>query len=180
MGYGVNFQDINKQKGLPRTYRFNQIIRWFTLLLGLLAIAYSIWVIFTRLQSDSPGFYKIVPFIIMFLAANSVLKNLFSLNKIIFRSEDITFCFLARRSVRIPWLQIRRLTYGRGRQKFINIFYEVNGEEKRFLMTLAFPRMLEIINGIAELVENVEYDEFLQKIIISDQEKKQTEPGIQE
>ena len=86
-----NIIDINKRKGFPRVYRFNQFIRWFTLSFGILAIAYSFWLIFTKVNIDSSKFQQFVPFAIMFLALNSVFRNLFSLNSIRFQKDSIAF-----------------------------------------------------------------------------------------
>jgi hypothetical protein len=166
-----NLIEINQKKGLPRKYKFNAFIRWTTLILATAAVLYAIWVIFYKLNEDSPQFFKFVPFIIIFLAANSIMRNLFSLNAIIFTCEDIRFKFLARRTVVIPWKSIFKITMGQRRQRAINIFYREAGTEKKFLMQLSFPNMLEIINSIAALCENVEYDEFLNSVLVTDKEK---------
>ena len=63
------------------------------------------------------------------------------------------------------------MSFAEGRQKFIKIHYKKDGEKKVFDMSLSFPNMVEIINGIAELCHDLEYDDFLQKVIISEQEK---------
>ena len=164
--------DINRKKGLPRKYIFNQFIRWATLLLGLAAVLYALWVIFYKLHADSPRFFKLVPFIIIFLAANSILRNLFSLNSILFTQTDIRFRFLARKTVIIRWDSIYRITMGKDRQRAINIFYREAEVEKKFLMQLSFPNMLEIINSIAEMCENAEYDEFLKSVLVTDSERR--------
>jgi len=55
------------KKNFPRTYRFNAFIRWFTLIFAVAAVAYSVWLIFTRIEADSSKFVKIIPFLIIFL-----------------------------------------------------------------------------------------------------------------
>ena len=166
--------DINKNKGFPRVYRFNQFIRWFTLAFGLAAILYAFWVIFEKIGFESKTFYKIVPFIILFLALNSVMRNLFSLNSILFADKEITFRFLARKSVIIPWNSIKKIVLSKSKRKHINIHYLKEEKEKVFELTLAFPNMLEIINSIAELCPDVEYDQFLRNVIISKEDKEET------
>lgn len=163
--------NINQKKGLPRKYKFNVFIRWTTLILATAAILYAFWVIFYKLNEDSPQFFKFVPFIIIFLAANSLMRNLFSLNVVIFNYEDIRFKFLARKTVVIPWKSIFKITMGQRKQRVINIFYREAESEKKFLMQLSFPNMLEIINSIAEMCQNVEYDEFLESVLVNAKEK---------
>jgi len=160
--------DINKKKGLPRKYRFNQFIRWTTLLLGLAAIAYALWVVFFMIDIGSPKFFKLVPFIIIFLAANSVMRNLFSLNTILFTEEKIIFKFIARKSVALNWNSIYKLEFGPTRHRVIHIFYRENDTDKKFLMNLSFPNMVEIINSIAELCDGVEYDDLLKNVIVKE------------
>jgi len=163
--------DINKKKGLPRKYQFNRFIRWTTLILAFTAVSYAFWVIFSKLDADSPKFFKLVPFIIIFLAANSIMRNLFSLNAIIFTEEKIIFKFLARKSVAINWESIFKITFGSRKQRVIYIFYRENEIEKKFIMQLSFPNMLEIINSIAEMCEDVEYDEFLESVLVTESKK---------
>ena len=163
--------DINKKKGFPRSYHFNQFLRWFTLLLGLFAFVYSFFYIFTVIGLNTSNVKKAIPFIILFLAINSLLKNLFSLNKITFREDRILFKFIARKAIIIYWKEITGMSFVEGRQKFIKIAYERDAEKKTFDMSLSFPNMVEIVNSIAELCHDIEYDDFLQKVIISEQEK---------
>lgn len=166
--------NINERKGFPRTYRFNQFIRWFTLILGLFACVYSLWLIFFKIESESSTFFKIVPFIIMFFAFNSILKNLFSLNTIIFKENKGIFKFIARKSVTIPWVNITKMNFQESRQRLIKVYYEQDGEKKIFNLTLAFPNMLEILNSIAELNPDIEYDKFMKNIIISETAKSKS------
>jgi len=165
--------DINNKKGLPRYYKFNQFYRWSTLLIGLAVLLYAFWIIFFKLGEDSPRFFKFVPFILIFLAANSMMRNLFSLNSVHFTKEKIQFKFLARKSMQITWSEIYKINYGDRKQRAVLIYYRSGGEDCKFLMQIAFPNMLEIINSIAEMCENVEYDDFITSILISEKEKEQ-------
>ncbi len=173
-----NLIDINKKRGLPRVYRFNQFIRWFTLFFGIAAIAYAIWMIFARIDADSSKFFKFVPFAIMFLALNSVLKNLLSLNSINFTMDRVIFSYIARKSVVIPWTSLKRMELNDSKRKWIRLRFEDNDSEKTFEFTMSFPNMLEIVNSIAEMCPQMEYDEFLEKVIIFPQDKKKTSKKI--
>ncbi len=163
--------DINKKKGLPRTYKFNQFIRWFTIILAVFAISYSLTYIFYYINPHTSNVKKAIPFIILFLAINSLLKNLFTLNKIVFTKDDITFKYLAKKPVTIKWHEIKKMSFPESRQKIIKIHYVRNGEEKDFDFNITFPKMLEIINSIAEMNKDIEYDKFLQNIVVTEQEK---------
>ena len=166
-----NLIDINKTKGLPRSYKFNQFIRWFTIILALLIIAYSLWIIFTQVYSDSSKFQKYLPFALMFLGLNSLLKNIFSLNKIIFRQQGISFHYISRKAVKVAWDNMKKMELNDSKRKMIRIKYMEDKVEKTFEFMMNFPGMLEIINSIAELCPQLVYDEFLDRVIISKDEK---------
>ncbi|MCK5050299.1 MAG: hypothetical protein KAS53_01075 [Candidatus Cloacimonetes bacterium] len=166
------FLDINKTKGLPRTYKFNQFIRWFTLIFAALAIAYSIWLIFNKVDSDSSKFAQFVPFAIMFLALNSFLKNLFSLNKIKLTQEMISFQYLGKKNINIIWGSLTKLELNDDKRRMIRLKYSVDGKEQSLEYTLSFPKPLEIANSIAEMAPQIEFDEFMAAVVITDKEKK--------
>ncbi|MCF7792665.1 MAG: hypothetical protein K9N09_00670 [Candidatus Cloacimonetes bacterium] len=164
--------NINQSKGLPRKYKFKQFIRWFTLLLGTAAIVYALWVIFAKLNADSPKFFKFAPFAILFLALNSVLKNFFTLNSILFTKDAISFHFLGKKSTKILWKNLKKMEFSDDKRKHIILRYSDGSSEKEFSFSIAFPNMLEIVNSIAEMCPDLEYDEFMQNVIINDKEKK--------
>ena len=166
------FLEINKTKGLPRTYKFNQFIRWFTLIFALLAIAYSVWLIFNKVDSDSSKFTQFVPFAIMFLALNSFLKNLFSLNKIKLTTQFISFRYLGKKSVNISWESLVKMELNEDKRRMIRLKYTVDNEERSLEYTLSFPKPLEIANSIAEMAPQIEFDEFMAAVVITDKEKK--------
>ncbi|MCF7919897.1 MAG: hypothetical protein K9N06_08285 [Candidatus Cloacimonetes bacterium] len=172
MKHYEEYQNINQRKGLPRSYWFNQFIRWFTILFASFAIAYAFWLIFKRIDADSSTFNKVVPFLIIFFAINSLLRNLFSLNRLLFTEQSLTLTYLLRKNVNIPWLKISSIKMTPARQKLLKITWlDDENREMNHEMTLAFPRMLEIINAIVEMCPQVELDEFLDSVVISDREK---------
>lgn len=167
-----NLVDINLRKGLPRTYRFNPFARWFTLLLGSFAFVYSIWFIFSKISTETKFAQKSIPFLILFFTLNSILKNLLSINSIRFDKDKIKFRYIARKSVSIPWESIKKMAYSAVRPRSIKITYLLQDIEQKFLFPISFPNMLEIVNSMAELLPDIEYDEFLQNVIITDKEKE--------
>jgi len=163
----AELEDINQKKGLPRNYRFNQKIRWFVLLLATASIFYAIWIILYKIDPESAKFHKMAPFVIMFFAFNVVMKNLFSINTIRFESSRIVFKYIGRPSIPINWEQIRSMKFAKSKRKIIEILWDKDGTEKKFFFNVAYPNMLEIINAMAELTSNVEFDDFLEKVIVS-------------
>lgn len=166
-----NLININERKGFPRKYKFRQGMRWFTLILGILVVSYSVWMIFTKIYSDSSNLIKYIPFAILFLALNSVIKNLFSLNSILFEMDKISFQFIGKKAVRIKWQTIKKLELNDAKRKMIRIVYESENGDKTFEFPIIFPNMLEIVNSIVEMTPNAELDEFIGNVVISDKEK---------
>ncbi len=166
--YGENdLIDINKKKGLPRTYRFNRFIRFVTIILALFAIVYAVWYVFSGVTQDSSTFRKIVPFVIIFFAFNSLFRNLFSVNSIIFSNDGIAFRYMGKGTLFIEWDNILKLSVYSGKTRAVQLEYlNRAGDNKTFVFTMNFPNLLEIINSIAELANNAEYDEFMSNVIV--------------
>lgn len=176
MNHYQEYIDINKRKGLPRSYWFNPVIRWFTLLFSIFAIVYSLFLIFTRLNADSSTLTKAVPFLILFFALNSLLRNIFSLNQLHFTESHLEMKYLALKKVIIPWESFVSLKLGNARQKRLVIKYrKADGSVVSQDLTFAFPKMLEILNSILELTPEIELDEFMQSVMITKEEKNRAE-----
>jgi len=164
--------DINRRKGLPRTYRFNQLIRWFTLFLGLFAIVYALWVIFNKIDGDSSRIIKFAPILILLLAVNSVIRNLFTLNSMKFYQDKISFRYIGKLPVEIKWEDFVSMRLSAGKRKSVQLIYNSNGQERDFRFFLSFPHILEVINSIAELAPQMELDDFMKSIVVSEKERK--------
>jgi ABC-type multidrug transport system fused ATPase/permease subunit len=165
--------DINKRKGFPRSYWFNQVIRWFTIVFSTLAIVYGGWLIVNKINADSSTFTKVVPFLVIFFALNSLLRNLFTINRLIFWSEGIGFTYLLKKNVFIRWHDILSIKLIKARQRILDIRYTAkDGEVKVHELTLAFPKMLEILNAIIEMVPQAELDDFVSSVAVSEGEKQ--------
>lgn len=172
MNHYQEYININQRKGFPRSYWFNQFIRWFTVIFALLAIIYAGWLIFTKINTDSTTFTKVVPFLILFFALNSLLRNLFSLNRIIFKKDKIEFQYILRKSVVIFWQDISSIKLANSRQKILNIKYKKSDTDQNAIqeLTLAFPKMLEILNSILEMTPQAELDDFMKSVAIDENE----------
>ena len=55
----------------------------------------------------------------------------------------------------------------------IRLRYSVNEKEQSLEYTLSFPKPLEIANSIAEMAPQIEFDEFMAAVVITDKEKKE-------
>ncbi len=170
------YQNINQRKGFPRSYWFNQFIRWFTIIFSFLAITYAFWIIFTRINTDSSNFIKIVPFLIIFFALNSLLRNLFTLNRLVFRLDCLEFHYLLRKTFYIAWEDFISIKMIRARQRILDITYRKSEGEAVQELTLAFPKMLEILNAIIEMTPQVKLDDFMESIVIGEGDKEK-QPG---
>lgn len=170
MNHYQDYLKINERKGFPRSYWFNQPIRWFTLLFSAMAIVYAGWLIFTKINTDSNTFTKVVPFLILFFALNSLIRNLFTLNRFVFKEDGLELHYLLRKNISILWKEIVSMETGTGRQKLLKITYKRNNENKIQELPLAFPKILEILNAVMELTPDAQLDEFMQSIKIADGE----------
>ncbi len=169
--------DINARRGLPRTYRFNPLIRWTTMFFAALAFGYAVWVLMSgRITANTGMFFKVVPFLIMFLAINSLLKNLLSLDRIRFEPQRLRFRFIARKSVNIAWSELRGMKFMEGRMRLIRLQYERDGQMRQYDFSINFPNMLEIVNAIFELAPHIEVDEFLGNVLVQRKLKPRPEP----
>jgi len=168
-----NLIDINKRRGFPRTYRFNPFIRWFVITLSLFAIFYAVYYITTSIDSTSKTFHKIVPFVIIFFALNSLSRNFIYLNSIRFEDEMIKFRYLGKPTVAIRWGQFKKISLHTDKTRSIKIDYDNNGVDKSLIFTLNFPNLLEVMNAIAEMCPDLEYDDFMKSVILSDTEKEE-------
>lgn len=154
--------EINKRKGFPRSYWFNQFVRWFVILMSCFAIVYAFWFIINQVTADSQFFYKFVPFLILFFASNSLLQNLLSLNRIRFTKDAIRLDYIFLKSKIIPWQQITSLSLQFSRPKALIIEYQPQkGDPLKQQLTLAFPAILEIIHAILEMTPQAKKDEHL-------------------
>ncbi len=166
MKQNIDLTDINSKKGFPRTYRFSPFTRWTTIFIGLFAIIWAVWYVFAAVDADTATLKKIIPFVVIFLAGNSLFRNLFSLNTLVFTEQGLEFGYLLARNIFIKWEEIKKLSVYSGKTRAVVMDYEKGGQKKSLTFTMVFPNMLEIINSIAEKCPDIEYDEFMKNIII--------------
>jgi len=65
---------------------------------------------------------------------------------------------------------MRKFVLASARQRQLKIVYEINGEEKSFPFSIAFPNILEVVNAIYEMAPQMELDEYMSRVIINKDE----------
>lgn len=166
-----SFININEKRGLPRRYKVNQVVRWITIIVGLFLI-YAAVSLYFKVNTESPTLQKVIPFIILFLTFDSLSRNLFTANTIVFSKEFLKFTFIGKKPVIIPFTSMKRMELYIKKKRTITILYNEGEIEKKFYFSMAFPNMLEIINSIAELAPHLEYDEYFKKLVITEEDKR--------
>lgn len=150
----------------PKIYRFSRFTRVFTLIMAMLIIAYSIYFILTQINSDSPTFKRVMPFIILFFSIDSISRNLFSLNTLKIFEDRVGFSFIGKRNLFIPWLNLKKIEVYKGKQRMFILWYTENGVDKKYYLSMQFPNMLEIINQISYFAPHAELDEFVSSLTV--------------
>lgn len=166
--------DFEKLQQYPKIYRFNQLLRFTTIFFGLLALVLSVFIVIDKLNADSSIIAKILPFFIAFLAINSLLKNLLTVNTLIVSKKGLTFKYLLKKNKTIEFNNLKRMEFRASKPKAIRFIYSENGEQKKYIFPLVFRNILEIINDIVTLCPEIEYDDFLDKVIINEKDNNQT------
>ncbi len=164
---------------LPKSYKFNQLIRWATILIGLFAFCYAFWIAFFSggIDGGSGKIAKAIPFLIMFFALNSLIRNLFSINKVTLTRHIVQFSQIVLRPKEIFIDSIKKMEIVGVRARIIKISYnEIDNDKlQEFSFSISFPNILEILNGIYEISPQIELDSFLKSALSSPSDKKDFE-----
>jgi hypothetical protein len=151
----------------PRVYRFSPVVRTMTMIIAAFALIYSIWFIFSIVNVETKLILKILPVIIAFLSAQTLIRHSLSLQKVILESDRIVFYYVIRKPLVINYYQIKRMEITNTRPRSVKIIFESSPENlKAFFMHVGFPHMVEILNGVVERTRNLELDEFLSATLI--------------
>jgi hypothetical protein len=151
----------------PRIYKFNVVVRSMTMLIAVFALIYSIWFIFSIVNTDTKLILKILPVIIAFLSGQTLIRHLLSLQKVTLEGDRIVFSYVIRKPYIIYYTQIKRMEMIETRPRAVKIIFETAPEHyMAFMMHVGFPHMVEILNGIVEMTHNLELDDFLSSTLI--------------
>ena len=73
--------DTNNEIMFPKEFTFNKFTRYSVLIIGIGTVILALcWIVF-RINADATTLQKILPFVAIFLAYDSIQRNLFTLNK---------------------------------------------------------------------------------------------------
>ena len=161
-------KDFLELDNLPIFFTFPRFMRYVTLVIGFMLLVFSFYVVFTQINGDSSTFKKILPFIIMFLAADSLFRNLFSLNKVSIYKDKVVFSYIAKKKLIVNWRKINKLETYQGKGKFFVLYYydNVNSKEiKKYYIPMAYNNILEIVNYIVYLSNDIQTDDFVKSLI---------------
>ncbi len=147
---------------IPISYRYNQWIRFTMLLISTCVMAYTIFFLALQMHQEAPLLMKIIPFVVLYVAIDSILRHLTSLNSVTFTSDSLVLGFLAKHSIRIPYEMINRFEIIRKITMYLVLYYnDDNGKERTFQTNLSFPNMIKILMGIEDVATHVNIDEKL-------------------
>ena len=167
----------------PKKYKHPLFSRYFTLCLGILVIAYMFFYIFTQVNLDTPTFRKVLPFIIILFAFDSVSRNLFTLNQITFKETDIHFSFLLKKKLVIKYEDLLKIEAFVTKKKYFSLYYKaservvanpketfdvesIEREIKKFSFPMSFANIIEILNLLKTMAPQMETDEFVGSVVI--------------
>jgi hypothetical protein len=159
-------QVVSIRSQLPKRYCQHQLMRFVMIGFSGLITAYSLYFLIRFVNSDTPIFFKILPLFIMFIALDSVFRHTTSLNCITFLEDRIRLTFLLKKPLEVTYDNILKLDMQRRITYYLNITYrDKGGREQVFRTPASFPKILQIIYGLAELATQAEMGSFLSKAV---------------
>ncbi|MCB5268055.1 MAG: hypothetical protein LHW46_08120, partial [Candidatus Cloacimonetes bacterium] len=102
---------------IPVLYRYNPLARWLLIGILMLIIIYCIYFLVRFVDSDTAMFNKMLPLAIGFIALDSMLRKITSLNSVLFEQDHLRLGFIAKRPIIIAYDKItaldlkRKITY---------------------------------------------------------------------
>ncbi|HQQ68416.1 MAG TPA: hypothetical protein PLX77_06275, partial [Candidatus Cloacimonadota bacterium] len=91
---------------LPVLYRYNPFARYFLIGLTFLILIYCLYFILRFTDSDTHFFAKSLPWFIGFIALDSTLRKVTSLNSVLFDIDHLRLGFIAKKPIIIPYDKI--------------------------------------------------------------------------
>lgn len=127
---------------------------------------YSVYFLTRYVNQDTPLIAKLIPIMILFVALNSLVRHVTSLNSLIFAPECLWLRFILKPSIAIEYKNIESLKLQRTLMYYLFLTYRDSKGNKRVYKTSAgFPKMLEIMYNIAEMSPQIVLDDHLAKVI---------------
>lgn len=149
---------------LPVKYRYNRLAMTVTLGLSFVIIIYCLYFIARFVSTDTPTFYKILPFIICFIALDSILRKVTTINSITFDNDSIKIAYIAKKSKLIPYDAITRMELDKRLHLMID-YQDEQGKECQLRLLPSFPLFMEIILNLSEFATKAEKPEKFKGVI---------------
>ncbi|HRY83468.1 MAG TPA: hypothetical protein P5533_02420 [Candidatus Cloacimonadota bacterium] len=158
----LNIESIKDK--IPVRYRIHLVARLTMIAFALAIAGYSIFFLFSFVRADTPLFYKILPLVICFVGVDSLLKHLLTLNSITFYEDHLRMGYLAKAGLDIPYQNMISMELNKKITFYLHLTYrDEKGETNLFRVKGSFPKILEIILGLYELVPQLTLDPKMQK-----------------
>jgi len=157
--------NIKESTKLPIHYLFPRFIRFFSLTMASLIMAYAIYMILFDIYADSSFFKKLFPFLIMFFTFDSIYKNLSTLHTVSFYDKYLQLSFLAKKNITIAWENIVRIDTNEINKRVVYIHYMQDGSKKTFPFVMSYPNFIDILNFIKIFAPQIETDDMVNSLI---------------
>ena len=159
--------NIEKVRGrMPVRYRMPVFMRILGIVIHSLISGYCIFMLFTRVSSNTHILLKILPLVILFISLDALFKHFTTLNSVIFTSECLWFRYLLLPSVPIEYDKISAMELRRVLTWYMFLeFTDSRGKRRLLKNPASFPKMMEIMYNIADLAPQVRMNEELDKMI---------------
>ncbi|HOA28640.1 MAG TPA: hypothetical protein PLO57_08690 [Candidatus Cloacimonadota bacterium] len=151
---------------IPVLYRYNPFARWLLIGLSMLILIYCVYFLLRYAQYQSPLLGKFVPLVVGFVALDSVLRKVTSLNSVLFESDHVRLGFIAKKPIIIPYDKISALNLKRKITYYLEIHYtDDKGKMSQYTTPASFPHILEIIVNIADLASQAVIPETMKNLL---------------
>jgi len=147
---------------VPVRYRYNPWIRCLMLSISTCVIAYTLYFLALQINQSTPLLMKIIPFIILYVALDSIIRHLTQLNVVTFTDSDLILGFMAKKRIMIPYHRIKSIGITRKITLYLLLYYlDDQGKERMFKTNLSFPHMIRIMMGIEDMAPQISIDDKL-------------------
>lgn len=151
---------------LPVKYRYKQFVRWSTLFLSAVIVAYCLFFMTYFFGSDTPTLAKVITIAVLFVAIQSIVNKLMDVNSLTFEETGLKIGYIGRMSKSVDYTHITEIRLD-GIRSFSMIIHYLNykGNNKSFTLKQSFPHKPEILLNIVELSPNAKTSEEIKKVV---------------
>ncbi|HNX37590.1 MAG TPA: hypothetical protein PKI15_04455 [Candidatus Cloacimonadota bacterium] len=134
------------------------------ILFALALILYTVFFLINFVTAETPLFFKMLPLAIFFVGLDSLFRHVFGLNSVTFFPERIELGFLGKPAIKIPYPDLLEMELHKQITIYLYLTYKDHkGREQKFRIKGSFPKVLEIILGIYEMVPQIRMNEKTRK-----------------